>query len=120
MELGELYINKIYLKKLYGANEESHSKISGGVSEIPIEMENLTLNTSLDIKEDLGYWEADGCSHSSLDHLTLQCLNITEVPQTGMKAKSTLFPTLVSHFEIWRIPFCLFPLVVFRNADEGK
>ena len=65
---------------------------------LPIRIENLTLNTSLDIKEDLGYWEADGCSHSSLDHLSIQCLNITEVPQTGMKAKST--ESSISHISV--------------------
>ena len=56
---------------------------------LPTGIENLTPNTSFDIKEDLGYWEADGCSHSSLEHLGIQCLSITKVLQTGTKAKST-------------------------------
>ena len=55
---------------------------------LPTGIENLTPNTSFDIKEDLGYREADGCSHSSLKHLDIQCLSITDVLQRGMKAKS--------------------------------
>lgn len=41
-------------------------------------IENLTLNTSLDRKEDLGYWEADGCLHLSWEHLGIKCFSKTE------------------------------------------
>lgn len=50
-DLGKLYVNNIYLKKLNEANEELHTQISGGVSEASMGKENLTTNASFDLKE---------------------------------------------------------------------
>lgn len=80
------------MKKLYGTNEKNHTLKSLEEFLRLLNMtENLTLNISLAIKEDLGYWEADGYSQWSWEHLDTKCLSNTEVPQKGMKEKKITF-----------------------------
>lgn len=89
---------------------------------LPTGIENITPNTSFEIKEDLGYWEADGCSHSSLKHLGIQCLSITEVLQTGMKAKSAKSSIPRIYTPLWNMEdFILsFSLEVWSHEDGEK